>query len=78
MSDTLSSIVQPERTNSQGGPLRISNASTDGIARYLGRRAAIAELRELDDRALGDIGLSRFQIEAAVYGVVTASSLRGA
>ena len=77
MSVTLSPLVQPAPTNSLGAPLRISNASTDGIARYFGRRAAIAELRELDDRALDDIGLTRFQIEAAVYGVVTASSLSG-
>ena len=37
---------------------------------YLERRAAIKTLRELDDRALRDIGIERSQIEAAVHGVV--------
>ena len=44
----------------------------EGIARYFFRRAAIARLRELDDRALRDIGLTRSQIEAAVHGFTTA------
>jgi len=51
----------------------------DGLARRLGiwlhalvtyweRRAAIKTLRELDDRALRDIGIARCHIEAAVGG----------
>ena len=40
------------------------------IAGYFVRRTAIATLRELDDRALRDIGLARSQIEAAVHGFV--------
>jgi len=32
----------------------------------------MASLRELDDRALRDIGLARSQIEAAVHGFMTA------
>jgi hypothetical protein len=44
------------------------------MAGYLGRRTAISCLRGLDDRALLDIGLARFQIEAAVYGLITLSS----
>jgi uncharacterized protein YjiS (DUF1127 family) len=48
------------------------NACLARIARYLVRRAAIASLRELDDRALRDIGLARSQIEVAVHGLMTA------
>jgi uncharacterized protein YjiS (DUF1127 family) len=35
---------------------------------WMSRRAAIAQLRALDDRMLKDIGLSRGEIEAAVRG----------
>jgi uncharacterized protein YjiS (DUF1127 family) len=35
------------------------------LAVYLDRRAAIKELRKLDDRALRDIGLSRCEVEKA-------------
>lgn len=41
------------------------------IVGYHGRRTAIACLRDLDDRALRDVGLNRFQIEAAVDGLIT-------
>ncbi len=72
MSATLSSIVRPARPTSPGTCLRIFNACWEGIARYFFRRAAIASLGELDDRALKDIGLTRSQIEAAVHGLTTA------
>jgi uncharacterized protein YjiS (DUF1127 family) len=49
------------------------SAYSDAIAGYFVRRAAVATLRELDDRALRDIGLARSQIEAAVHGLVTPS-----
>jgi uncharacterized protein YjiS (DUF1127 family) len=38
------------------------------LAVYSDRRAAIKELRELDDRALRDIGLSRCEVEKAAAG----------
>jgi uncharacterized protein YjiS (DUF1127 family) len=38
------------------------------IAHYFARRAALKRLAEYNDRELRDIGLSRGQIEAAVYG----------
>jgi uncharacterized protein YjiS (DUF1127 family) len=38
------------------------------------RRAAIKALRQLDDRELRDIGLSRGQIEAAVCGFARAEA----
>ena len=72
MSATLSTIVRPARTISPGTCLRFFNACWEGISRYFFRRAAIASLGELDDRALKDIGLTRSQIEAAVHGLTTA------
>ncbi|ASY64976.1 hypothetical protein SJ05684_c35610 [Sinorhizobium sojae CCBAU 05684] len=38
------------------------------IMEYATKRRAIRELNALDDHALSDIGLSRSQIHAAVYG----------
>jgi uncharacterized protein YjiS (DUF1127 family) len=72
MSATLSTILRPAGTKSPGASLRIFNACWEGIARSFVHRAAIASLRELDDRALRDIGLARSQIEAAVHGFMTA------
>jgi len=69
MSATLSTTVRPAPTNSPGAVLRILSTGFKGIARFFLHRAAIATLRELDDRALSDIGLTRSQIEAAVQGL---------
>ena len=71
MPATLSTIVRPEVTKWPGAFSRLFSACRDGLARYFVRRAAVASLRELDERALRDIGLNRSQIEAAVYGFVT-------
>ncbi|WP_065285016.1 DUF1127 domain-containing protein [Ensifer aridi] len=38
------------------------------IMEYAQMRRAVRELRALDDHALRDIGISRSQIQAAVYG----------
>jgi uncharacterized protein YjiS (DUF1127 family) len=73
MSATLSTIVRPSVRKRPGAFSRLLNACCDGIAGYFFRRDAIATLREFDDRALRDIGLSRSQIEAAVYGFITPS-----
>ena len=67
----LSTIVLPAVTKGPGVFSRLLGAACEGIAGYLGRRTAIACLNDLDDRALRDIGLPRFQIEAAVYGLIT-------
>ena len=55
-------------------PIRILNAAWQQIARHLAHRAALANLHDLDDRALDDIGLTRSQIEAAVHGFIPAPS----
>jgi uncharacterized protein YjiS (DUF1127 family) len=68
MSITLSTIVRPAFTKRRGSFSRRLNSYCDEIAGYFFRRAAIASLRELDDRALRDIGLVRSQIDAAVHG----------
>jgi uncharacterized protein YjiS (DUF1127 family) len=72
MSATLSSIIRPAVTKRPGTFSRLFSACLDWIAHYFVRRAAIACLCELDDRALRDIGLVRSQIEAAVHGFMTA------
>jgi uncharacterized protein YjiS (DUF1127 family) len=69
----LSTIVLPAVTKGPGAFFRLLSAACEGIADYLGRRTAIACLHDLDDGALRDIGLARFQIEAAVYGRITLS-----
>jgi uncharacterized protein YjiS (DUF1127 family) len=75
MSATLSTIIRPALTKGPGAFSRPFSACLDRIAGYFVRRAAIACLRELDDRALRDIGLVRSQIETAVHGFMTASDL---
>jgi uncharacterized protein YjiS (DUF1127 family) len=74
MSTTVSTIVRPGVTKRPGAFSRLLNAYCEGIARYFVRRAAIASLHKLDDRALRDIGINRSQIEAAVDGFITRSS----
>jgi uncharacterized protein YjiS (DUF1127 family) len=73
MSATLSTIIRPAVAKRPGAFSRLFGACFDGIARYFVRRAAIACLCQLDDRALRDIGLVRSQIDAAVCGFVTLS-----
>jgi len=60
----LSTIVLPVVTKGPSA-VRLLSAACEGTAGYLGRRTAIACLHGLDDRALQDIGLARFQIEEA-------------
>ena len=69
----LSTIVLPAVTKGPSAFFRLLSAACERTAGYLGRRTAMACLHDLDDRALQDIGLARFQIEAAVYGLITAS-----
>src|SRR5262249_49892102 len=69
----FSTIVLPAVTKGPSALFRLLGAACERTAAYLGRRTAIACLHGLDDRALQDIGLARFQIEAAVYGLITLS-----
>jgi len=73
MSATISAIGRPAITARVSTFSRLFSACWHGIARYFVRRAAIASLRDLDDRGLRDIGLARGQIEAAVHGFMIAS-----
>jgi uncharacterized protein YjiS (DUF1127 family) len=71
MSATLVTIARPAAAKRPATSLRIFLACWDAIAGYVVRRGAIATLRELDDRALRDIGIVRSQIEPAVHGFIT-------
>ena len=86
MSANPATVARPAITKGRGRLSRLLHATCkgiagkgiagNGIAGYFVRRAAIASLRELDDRSLRDIGLVRSQIEAAVYGSNTRSDQR--
>jgi uncharacterized protein YjiS (DUF1127 family) len=54
---------------SPGGSLRRLGIWAHAVAAYLDRRAAVKALRQLDDRELRDIGLTRSHIEFAVWGL---------
>jgi uncharacterized protein YjiS (DUF1127 family) len=64
-------IQSKSQSKSSGAFGRVAGSITRwvrALARYFDRRAAIKELRELDDRALHDIGLSRCNIERELRG----------
>jgi uncharacterized protein YjiS (DUF1127 family) len=69
----FSTVVLPAATKGPAAFVRLLGAACEATADYLGRRTAIACLHGLDDRALDDIGLARFQIEAAVHGLIPLS-----
>ena len=69
----FATIVLPAVMQGPGTMARLLNRACEGAAGFLGRRTAIACLHDLDDRALRDIGLGRFQIEATVCGLITLS-----
>ena len=71
MSATISNIVRPTARIAPGTLTQALSAGWDVLVGYFVRRAASATLRELDDRALQDIGIARTEIEAAVCGLVT-------
>ena len=73
MSATAITTVRPAIAKRPGTISRICVACWDAVAGCVVRRSAVATLRELDDRALADIGISRSQIEAAVHGFVPLS-----
>ncbi|HEV7410956.1 MAG TPA: DUF1127 domain-containing protein [Bradyrhizobium sp.] len=72
MSAMLSTIFQPAVAVRPGRYVRrLFHAWAHDIAHYFVRRTALKRLGELNDRELRDIGLTRGQVEAAVYGFVT-------
>ena len=72
MSTMSSTAAQPASPTAWGGFVRsleaFIGARVNNLATYWVRREAIKTLRQLDDRALRDIGLPRCHIEAAVNG----------
>jgi uncharacterized protein YjiS (DUF1127 family) len=71
MSASLSVGARPAAAKRPTTIARISVAVWDTVVRYFVRRTTVATLRELDDRALRDIGIVRPEIEAAVHGFIT-------
>ncbi len=68
MTTISQSPPQPAISNLLGGLIRRIGIAAYALATYWERRAAIKALRQLDDRQLRDIGLSRCHIERAVLG----------
>ena len=68
MSTISSPAAQASIPNPVSGMVRWAGKGALALAAYLERRAAIKTLRQLDDRALRDIGIMRCHIDAAVTG----------
>jgi len=68
MSAISSPAAQASIPNPVSGMVRWAGKGALALAAYLERRAAIKTLRQLDDRALRDIGIMRCHIDAAVTG----------
>jgi uncharacterized protein YjiS (DUF1127 family) len=64
------------RPSSSSGFLRALASGVYALFDRLEHRSAVKTLNELDDRALRDIGITRSQIEDAVYGQVKAELTR--
>ena len=73
MSATVSKIAQSGVTKTPVTLAQLLGNCCDAVVSHFIRPAAIATLRQLDERALQDIGLRRRQIEAAVHGLVARS-----
>lgn len=76
MTTILQTAGQSLSPSSMGGFFRSIAGGFHALFDRLERRAAVKTLNELDDRALRDIGISRSQIEDAVYGSVKAELTR--
>ncbi len=72
---TMSRAAQIEMTKAQqrDGVGRLLKGWLNDLVAHWMRREAVKSLRELDDRALRDIGLVRDQIENAVSGTASPS-----
>ena len=69
MSTMSQAAAQPAISLSSGGSFRRLGIWAHAIVAYLDRRAAVKALRQLDDRELRDIGLTRSHVEFAVWGI---------
>jgi uncharacterized protein YjiS (DUF1127 family) len=69
MSTMSQAAARPAISLNSSGLLRWFGAGAFALAAYLDRRAAMKTLRQMDDRELRDIGLTRSHIEQAVCGV---------
>ena len=69
MSTMSQAAARPAISLNSGGFLRRFGTWAYALAAYLDRRAAMKVLRQMDDRELCDIGLTRSRIEQAVCGV---------
>jgi uncharacterized protein YjiS (DUF1127 family) len=69
MSTMSQAAARPAISLNSGGFLRRFGIWAHALAAYLERRAAMKTLRQMDDRELRDIGLTRSHIEQAVRGV---------
>ena len=71
-SNAVSTLSNRPDTTSRLGLLGLAQRAAAGLMdTYLEwslRRATVRLLNSLDDRALGDIGMSRSEIHSAVYG----------
>lgn len=76
MTTILQTAGQYLSPSSSGGFLRSIVNGVQALFDHLERRAAVKTLNELDERALRDIGISRCQIEDAVYGSVKDELMR--
>jgi len=73
ISQTAGRNLRPSAT---GGFFSTLAQGAYALFNSLERRSAIKTLSDLDDRALRDIGITRSQIEDAVYGQVKAELTR--
>jgi uncharacterized protein YjiS (DUF1127 family) len=73
MSATSSKIDRPTIGLTPATFTKLARVCCDVVVGHFIRRAAIASLHELDNRALRDIGLRRTEFKAAVHGLIARS-----
>ena len=71
-----SAAGQPASQRLPAGLAGLLGSWVNGVVVYWARREAIKTLRQMDDRALRDIGIARSQIEAAVGGALNPGMAR--
>ena len=69
MSTMSQAAARPAMSLTSGGYFRRFGTWAYALMEHLDRRAAIKTLRQMDDRELRDIGLTRSHIEDAVCGI---------